>query len=404
MEGHGLRGEGIRTLILSAAGAALAVRLIAILALPSERLDYPDTAEYRAVARHLLDDGIFVDDGGFRARRPPLYPWLLALHGASPSAARWTQALLGSAAAALVALLGFRLSPRIGWTAGLAFAAHPLLAFTSVASVGEAAWVPFAVAELVLLAEALERRSWLLGLGAGAAGGLASLGHAGHLPVFLLLGAGSLGWWGRPWRIVLAYAALAALLPGAWMARNAAVLGGFAPLTTKAGFDLYEAFGPQADGGIRTDAMTWPPEAFGPELEADRALRSRAFAEIAARPGRALALSIRKAARFWSPVPNFAEYQSAPIIAATLVALVPTTLGFLVSLPLARRWPKPLRLAGLAVAFTAALHLVFIGSIRYRLTVEPFVLVIAVWGATARSWIGGSAGDRGTGTGSAKEA
>jgi hypothetical protein len=379
-----------RRLVLVVAGAALVVRIAVLLAVGTARTEYYDAREYGAIAKNLVEKRAFVDDDGSVARRPPLYPWLLALHGGSFAVARWTQALIGAALCVLAALLALRASEPAAWIAGLACAVHPLLAFTSVASLGEAAWMPLAVAEVLLLHDALERRSWKLALAAGAAGGLATLGHAGHLLSWAVLGVAALALWRGSWRTVGVYAAASLLLPGLWMARNAAVLGGYAPVTTKAGLDLYEAFAPDSTGGPNVAAVQRALEDAPPgELAQDRALRAKAFEAVAASPGRAVGLAVRKQARFWTPVPNFAEYRSAGIVLVSAAALVPTTLLLLGSLAWIRRWPKAVALAGVAVLYTALLHAVFIGSIRYRLTVEPFIVVIGAWAAvTARGVFG----------------
>jgi hypothetical protein len=369
-------------LLLTVAAVALAVRIVALIAIGPERAAYSDATEYASIARNLVEKQSYVDDQGFRARRPPLYPWFLAMHGGSAGAARWTQALLGAGMCLLVSLLARRVSEPVAWIAGLACAVHPLLAFTSVATLGEAAWMPLAVAEVYLLYEALERGSWRLALAAGAAGGLATLGHAGHQLAWVLIAAGALiAWRPRPWKLLAAYAAMAMVVPGLWMARNAAVLGGATPVTSKAGLDLWEAFSPTANGGPDVAAVQRGlDEVGGDELAADRALRSKAWSGVTA--GRVVSLAVKKQSRFWSPVPNFAEYKSWPIVLATAVALVPTTLLLIFGILKARRWPKALVLCGMAVAYTALLHAVFVGSIRYRLMVEPFIVVIAAWAIT----------------------
>jgi 4-amino-4-deoxy-L-arabinose transferase-like glycosyltransferase len=370
-----------RRLLLAVAGVALAVRVAALVALGPERAFYPDALEYEAVAKHLLADGAYVDGLGLRARRPPLYPVFLALHGGSYAVARWSQALLGAAMCAAVALLARRVSGRAAWIAGLACAVHPLLAYVSAASLAESVGVPFAVLEALLLVAAVERRSWRWALGAGAAGAAATLGAAAHQPVFALLAVGA---WrlAKDWRPAAAYAAVAALVPALWMARNAAVVGTFA-MTTQGGVAFYEAFGPDATGGINVAAVQAAERSLADrsELGTDRGLRALAWRSVGESPGRAAALALPKQARFWSPVPNFGEYRSGWMIAVTALTLVPTTLGLLASLALVRRWPAPVVIAGLAVLATALLHLVFIGSIRYRLAVEPFIVVMGAFAA-----------------------
>ncbi len=363
---------------------ALAVRLIALLAAGEERATFPDTAEYQTCARNVVERGTFEQEGGLRARRPPLYVFYLALNrlllGPSTLPPRLGGALLGAAACVLLALLAFRIAgPVPAWIAGFLAAFHPLLSFTSISLLGESVWAPLVIAEVWLLVEAHERNSWKLALAAGGCGGLASLGGVHHL-LFVFV-AGTAAWllWRRR-KLAALYAAAFVLAVAPWTLRNALVLKAFVPVTSQGGIALWEAFAPGATGGPACTLIAWPPEFRTlPEVEADRFMRRKAWEAAKANPARVAALAVSKQARFWSIVPNHGEYRTASITIVTVLAMAPPLPFLVYALFLWRRWSPGMKLVLLPIAYTAALHLVFIGSIRYRLPIEPFVLVIAAW-------------------------
>ena len=62
------------------------------------------------------------------------------------------------------------------------------------------------------------------------------------------------------------------------------------------------------------------------------------------------------------------------------LAFAPVLLFFLAAL---WRWPRAPEAAGwilLPIAYYTLLHAVFLGSIRYRLSFEPFIILVAAWG------------------------
>lgn len=374
---------------------------------------FPDVEHYLAMARHIArGEGWFVAPWAL-AERPPLYPLFLAFHikvFGSAAAALATQAALGAAACVLVARIGERLWGRgAGALAGLGAAAYPFLVFASTRLLAEALLVPLVAAQMWAAVEAGRaafaregRRALGWAAAAGALGGLASLTHAGHLLFPLALAAAfAVAWWRArqlatpdgAWVLACGTAALFAghvLVVAPWTIRNAHALGGFVPVTTKMGADLYEATFPGATGGTvewwkhpaarevveRTRGMG--------ERERDRALRAEAWRMMREDPLRILGLAAAKFWRVWTPVPSAEGFRNAGLVALSLMTYGPVlALAFLGLLRL-RRGSIVAALLLSAPAYYTLLHLVFIGSVRYRLPVEPVLVLLAAYRVAGR--------------------
>ncbi|HOX07875.1 MAG TPA: glycosyltransferase family 39 protein [Planctomycetota bacterium] len=256
--------------------------------------------------------------------------------------------------------------------------------------------------------------------------------------IVLVLGALLLPGAGRPrprnalGRAALAMAVcLAALSP--WWVRNGRVLGHFVPLSTDGGQSLYEANSPSATGGpaipetVGVRLRGAPPMG---ELERDRLLGGEARAWIAENPGRFARLAAVKLARTWSPLPNFHDYRSwryaLPSLLAWLavmglagfgawrgcrcrpfdrltaralsavegvsdVSTAPAVGGSPLT-PDTRNLKTAVLFCVLPVLFVAAAHMIWIGSVRYRMPAWIFLEVLAgagaawLWERLSRRW------------------
>lgn len=355
---------------------AFLLRVCAALVLDEGRAVFPDSREYLAVADNVVAGRGFVLDEQAKAKRPPGYAAFLAPF-------RWTfpsslfpiqagQALLGGLSCVLVFLLGRRLlDRRAAAFGGAACAVYPLLVFTGPALLIEALLATLLLLEVAFLVRAEGRPAW--GLAAGLAGGAAILVQPGHA-LFLLAVALF-----RRGRFLGPYVAVILVVIGAWAARNTAVLGRFVPLTTHSGYTLYESLGPSATGGTVGHRIAWPERGAMSEVEYDAHLRRSALEGLTA--ARFARLAVEKQRRFWSVVPHAEEYRSPAAFAATL-AFVPVLAGLVVALGKWRLAPRGAGWLILPALYLAAVHVVFLGSIRYRLAVEPFLVLVAAWGAT----------------------
>lgn len=366
-------------------------------------LEYPDEEVYWQLARSLSEGQGLRDEFGYRATYMPGYPAFLSLfvdRHAGLYRARLFQAMLGAWIAPAVYLLARRWlslarmeqdgaggSDIACLLAALAVAVDPFLVFFSGLLLTE-----------TLFAASLAT-AWLL---------VVSVCRPSHRPsagAVLLLGG--LLWicvMLRPSAAVLVPAAIAAVLicrrcdkaslamGGAvaivvvlglipWAARNQAVIGRWRWLTTRGGISLYDGFQPGATGASDLAHTKSMPEVKGlREVEWDRYFREQAWSAVRQDPARAARLAWRKFRRMWNPWPNVESYRggTAAGVAAgwTILLLVLAALGWWRARRMVAAWATLL----LPVAAFTLIHMVYVGSVRYRVPIMPLVVVLAAVG------------------------
>jgi 4-amino-4-deoxy-L-arabinose transferase-like glycosyltransferase len=215
------------------------------------------------------------------------------------------------------------------------------------------------------------------------------------LPIVLALAAV----WPAPWRQIILNIAVAGgcvlivLSPWAWRNAHHPEVRAWVWTTTNGGVTTYDGFHEGATGASDQKAFI---ESFRPllsrmdELERDSWLSEKAHEWIQAHPGESLRLMIVKIGRTWSPVPLSSEYGGRWIYLVAGVGFgVPFFLLILLGL-----WkgalPRPAKVFLLlpAIYFTG-IHALSVGSLRYRIPVEPPMAVLAGSGALALSTLHG---------------
>ncbi len=184
-------------------------------------------------------------------------------------------------------------------------------------------------------------------------------------------------------KVLGAAAAVYCVLMSPWWIRNYAVLDAFVPFTTSASENLYLGNSP----GNPTGDPDWSPLSGDPLMSTPGELaRSKAYAHAAldyirSEPGAFVSRVGRKFGRFWNVIPNAESYSSPFYKILAAVSFGPVLLLAIAGLALTRsRWRDFLPLYLLFVYFTA-LHVVTIASLRYRLPIEAFLIVLAAWPA-----------------------
>jgi 4-amino-4-deoxy-L-arabinose transferase-like glycosyltransferase len=180
---------------------------------------------------------------------------------------------------------------------------------------------------------------------------------------------------------VLVYAAL--MSP--WWVRNYYVLGEFVPFTTSSSRNLYMGNSPN-----NPDVATYEPylpadwatfhsvdlDRIPEELERDHALRDSAVTNILEAPGDFFRRALIKLSIFWSIVPNAPAFQKplyrfvgaatfGPVLIFAIVSAVRQRRQFLLLLPFY-----------ITIAYFTAIYTVTIASIRYRLPIEPLLVIL----------------------------
>jgi 4-amino-4-deoxy-L-arabinose transferase-like glycosyltransferase len=402
--GHGRRGWILLLLVVI---AALLVRLVFVLTLSDEPL-WHDAREYDALARELNASGEYrTGEGAPTAFWPPGYPGFLAgiYRWIDPgvTAARIVQALLGALTCWLLYRVAERLADRrVAILSALGLAIYPLLIYTTgtLYPVTLVAFLWVAVICLLFGARAEHRLRFL---GAGLLAGAIALTTPSAL-VAILAAAIWIGWhltrsaprggrrtgW-RPWRAVLLFLLPVVLLTGGWAVRNARVLGDPAIGSTNGGFNLWLGNHPDATATrgnrLTPEMQTEMGQIFadhrGDEVARDRAFFARARDYIRDEPLRFLALSATKAVNLWRLYPQ--PMSTAEEDAAGRRWLSLLSYGLLLPFAIlgaawqARRDRRAWLFLLLALAYTVV-HAVFISKVRFRLPLDPFVILLGVIG------------------------
>jgi len=353
---------------------------------------------------------------------PPVVPWLTSLLYRVVGHQFFAALLLQCAIGALIPLLlaslasatfGGSVARIAAWLAAL----HPLLVFFSGYLLTETTFTAMLLAALVASAAWLKTPRPGRALGVGLVWGFACLTRptALALPALIALWSWSpLGLTIAPRDRVRQLAMLAlgvVLVIGPWTLRNGAALGAFVPVTTGGGRAFLDSNNPVVWGDPMTRGganSTYGLEPWAtmfrgksePEVDALARADGVRFLREHAREWPAMALA--KLARFWrltaegggtglwqregSPLTALAS-RVDPLLAWSVVVLPFAVFGWVRTLGGARRWF--LSLPALVILYFTGLALVFWGSLRMRVPVEPLVLLYAAAGAdeARRRWL-----------------
>ncbi|MEL7239383.1 MAG: hypothetical protein AAGK78_11015 [Planctomycetota bacterium] len=374
--------------------------LAQLTAAPLENL--PDQVEYLQLAESLkagnglvLVDERYATPQTLRAQRMPGYPALVAAVGASIIAVQWLQFGLDVLTAVGVFVLGRRfVSPVAGLAAAGLVATHPFIAYVSTLLLSESAYTCLLTWSVVGLSHPTRARYHWLGLLAGVAtvfvrpGGavvtVAVVGAASLLPM------GKVAWspvardsrWPLPPLVTAAGLIALCLLP--WALRNRAILGQNVFLTTNAGITLFDGWNLDntTGGSDQSFVGRMPQLGLMSEVDRDTYLRRQAWEDATRDPLRSVQLAGQKLARTWSPVP-LSQFGDAKSLVAGLgyYAVFWTLLA--VGLWLGQLRLREKMLLVLPILVLTALHVLTVGSMRYRLPAEPLLAVVAASGAMA---------------------
>ncbi len=354
--------------------------------------------------------------------RAPVYPLVLAPCTliADEQTAVWTArvvgCVLGTIAVGLAMLLARRLTGNIPMLfTGMLAAVYPGAIGMSIVILSEAVFCPLMLLYLWLWQVAWERnsicRTVIVGVAAGCIAGLAILARPSWLLFApMLFAAGMLlgPQRGRHAAIFGGTILGAMLVMTPWWVRNASVTGEFVLTTLQVGPSLYDGLHAGATGGSDEgmEFMAQFAEEQRTEDAASDALRSTFEYRLNRRAQRAsiewikkhtsevALLSWRKFLRTWSLWPNGGDIGSGILRAAL-------TIGCFAILALACIGSFQLRTTKLGLngwgvkfywlptVYFTLLHMIFVGSIRYR---EPAVLVLTVLAGVGLAGLAGLAG------------
>ncbi len=393
---------------------ALALRLVWVVGFPHP-IEFPDEKQYLNIGENFVRDGalqITTEPATGQPlhypldlHRPPVYPLTLAVFmklELSETFARSVQAVFGALSCVMLYLLARRLAGEWpGRIAGLLFAVDPFSVYFTGLFLSETLFALVFVTSWYFIVRAWQEVSagekageWAGScLLAGLLAALAALTRPEALAAYALVPPAWIFFGPRRLKGLLVSALFALVLLiglSPWVARNykrtwdSEAKSGHIVLTTcNVGESLYEAVGPYATGGPNKQNTVWPTDSdllYGDEWARDRYLYEKSRDVFFANPARALRLAEVKVLRTWNVFPNFEGVRSTRNKVVSAAFLIPVYLAAILGIAaLCRR--RELLWTLLPILAITAMHAVFVGSVRYRLPMEPFLCVLSGAGA-----------------------
>ena len=359
--------------------AAFALRVFAAVIVPDQSVMLGDAVAYREVGKSLWATGqmnalYFM----------PLYPALVAVFGPG-----WPQLLIDIALSTVLVWLIYELtdaifaSKRAAILAGAVAAVYPYFIFYSIVGLTETLFM------VLLLAAYLcwYRNAYIAASVFSVLGILTRPVLDPLAPLLLLYFAIAI----RGLSIKAAakylaiYAGIYCLLMAPWWLHNYKAYQTFVRLNLGSGVALLSGNSPSNQtGGIdnNLEATMAPFGEIADPVARDKAMQRAALNYIKEDPERFLIQAAKRFQRFWSPWPQTEEYSRPLYKLISFCSFIPVLLLALVFVVLYGR-TYFLRIAPLLlfIVYLNSLHLVFPASLRYRLPVEPFLIILAAAGA-----------------------
>ncbi len=338
-----------------------------------------------------------------RIFRAPLYPLVLAPFAGGHDAALgvwWARVLgcvLGTLAVAEIALLTWRLGGCCASLIAAAVAAvYPSAIGMSILVLSEAIFIPLMVGHLLAWQSAWQTESttkrWGYGLLAGGMAGSAVLAR----PSWLLFAPsvwalGMLIGQHRPRQTLILVATLIGMscVMSPWWIRNARITGRFVPTTLQVGPSLLDGLHAGASGASDEDMAFMKPLVAEQMMEdaqqteplvstLEYRINSRAQQAAATwawtHPTEVLVLAGKKFLKIWSLWPDGGQINStATRLAITLSSFSVLLLALWYGRTLLGRFDWFYAICFVPSIYFTLLHMVFVGSVRYR---EPAILVL----------------------------
>ncbi len=387
------------------AGLILRVALVIYAGIRPGPFDFPDTHRYLRVAQNIADGRGPIESDTVRAGTDPLYPYILSIPllvqtdavGGATHFGRWVNVLFGLWAIVLLGDLAGRLFGReVAHLACAILAIDPIMLFFHGLVLTEVPYVALLLAGFCGLVRLRDGHRVRTAAWAGLCFGLAALVRSDSvlMPLALLPFVWHFAGRDRQGRVarrgvaaVMLFFLAAGLTLGPALTRNYRLFGSFVPVRTGAGASLLEGLGPWADGGPGMDRIVYPavPDD-ADEYERDRAYASAACAWARAHPRETVRLAWAKLRRTWSITMNAGAYSSWSYDMVSWLTVAPVFAFAIGGAFLLRRRAPELGLLLLPAAYFSLLHMVFVGSVRYRVPAMPFVFVLSAVAALRLPW------------------
>lgn len=364
----------------------------------------PDQLQYLQIAQNVLaGNGYwFIDprvaDKAY-AFRTPGYPLFVVACGGNIRVLRIAQAVIDTSTVGAVYLLGCLLLPAGSrrWGALLAavfVAFNPFMLYFCGLALSETLFTAMVAWGMVLLLvgkggpDRKPRTSlWLVG-GLLLALSIHVRPSAIALPLVLGIGAMFVNRapgrsyqlrWPLPVGATMLLWTILVLVP--WAIRNHQVLHQWVWLETNSGFTFYDGYNPDATGASNQRFVKDMPQLqHMSEVERNHYLQGLAIEWAKEHPRRVLELMREKLIRTWSPMPLSDQYSGRLYQLVGLCYSLPLDLLILWGL-INGNLPRPAKVFILLPAiYLSGIHMLTVGSLRYRLPAEPPMALLAASG------------------------
>ena len=354
---------------------ALVARIAFAAVFPDQTTLLPDANTYRAAASEI-SSGRLISSPLIM----PGYPLLIALfgQGAGQLAADIVASVLS--VWCVLRIVHFITGDALcGFVGALVWAAYPFSLFYTVVGLTETLFVT-----LVLMAFlALYRSTYFLGGVALVAAILTRPSIEILAPLLLIAFAlivHRLSWLDTLRRLAI-FAAVYLAMMAPWWLHNYAKYDQFVRLNLGGGKVMFAGNNPmnRSGGGTNTEV---PPYAFSEikdPVARDKAQFTAGLNYIAENPGHFFYMSLRKFVRLWRPWPYSDEYATPLFIIVSATTMLPLMLLSAIGAWAGLRgadWRSYVPIL-LFIGFNTAVHMITIGSVRYRFPMEPFLVILA---------------------------
>ncbi|MDD5449073.1 MAG: glycosyltransferase family 39 protein [Candidatus Omnitrophica bacterium] len=368
--------------------AALLIRLAYVV--KGNDIPVADAMHYDALGLSLSQGKGYVESNGIpHSFYPPLYPFFLSLiyrlFGHNYLAVGVTQAIIGSFSCVLIYLIGKSLINNLG---GIIAGIITIIYFPFIKSAGLLLTELFFTFLLLLITllllkapRAFESKAMaVLGILLGAAAltkVMMLLYILFIIPVFFFsLGGKPLSDIMKKYSVALVFFIMS-LLP--WTIRNFVIYHKFIPVATQGGITLYSGYCPPKGvfGMLAGDKDPIVVEADKIACPAEKSnfLVGKTVQFIKENPGKVLGLEVKKILYFWAPFDW--EIVGGRYFNIMYVVMAPFFIsGFFMALMEFKRFYPVL----LPIIYFQLMTLVFYGSPRFRLIIEPFLFIFATIG------------------------
>jgi hypothetical protein len=368
--------------------AGFTLRIAAALIVPDQSANLPDAIFYREAGKLLWATGQLGNPYWM-----PLYPALVAVTGPG-----WTQLFIDISLSTAMIWLVYELANAIfadkqtAFLAAVFTAIYPTFIFFSIVGLTETLFMALLVAAYICW----YRNAYV------AAAILSVLSILTRpiidpltplLVVYFSLAIQKLSIKAALKNLAI-YAGIYCVLMAPWWLHNYNAYGSFVRLNLGSGDALYSANNPFNQTGGMDKNMRVNAAAFykiTDPIARDEALRNAAFNYIQENPTRFVIQAFKRLQRFWYPWPHTQEYSANIYKVISLCSFVPVLLMALVFLILEGRvYFRRIAPLLLFIAYLTSVHMVFPGSLRYRLPLEPFLIILAAAGTIQLGdrWLG----------------